>query len=225
MTDPLVSCVMPTKDRRAFIPAALDCWRRQTYANKELIVVDDGQDPIEDIIPAGERIRYTRLEYPSRMSLGKKRNYCTSLALGDIVCNFDDDDWSAPDRIEYQVRQLQASGLPVAGFSRLLFWDINKQHARRYRAMAKGYVCGTTLCYLKSFWMQHHFPDIQVASDNGFVYPIMRQIAASNDESHMVARIHSYHTSSKNGIREVIDRSAIPAAFWENEKLRQPCKD
>ena len=30
---------MPTKNRRAFIPAAIDCWLKQTYENRELIIV------------------------------------------------------------------------------------------------------------------------------------------------------------------------------------------
>jgi glycosyltransferase involved in cell wall biosynthesis len=216
----LVSCVMPTKDRRSFIPAALDCWQKQTYENRELIVVDDGSDSIEDLIPKDSRIRYVRAETPSWKTTGAKRNYCNSLAQGEIICHWDDDDFSTPDRIQFQVDLLRASGKPISGFGALLFWDVISQQTKRYTANTAGYVCGTTLCYLKSYWEEHWFPDKQVASDNRFIFPALKQIAASSDESHMVARIHSQHTSAKTGIRTVVDRNLIPASFWENEQFR-----
>jgi glycosyltransferase involved in cell wall biosynthesis len=216
---PLVSCVMPTKSRRAFVPAAIDCWRKQTYENRELIIVDDGEDAIEDLIPNDKRIRYV-FQKVRRNTTGKKRNFCNDLARGEIICHFDDDDWSSPDRIAFQVGMLNKSGLPVTGFSKLLFWDCVKKRALFYRAHIKGYVCGTSLCYPKEFWKGHQFKDKQVASDNDFVYPILKQIAASSESRFMVARIHGRHTSSKKGITETASKDSIPLGFWENEELR-----
>ncbi|MCU1245662.1 MAG: glycosyl transferase family 2, partial [Acidobacteria bacterium] len=55
---PLVSCIMPTFERRAFIPQAMHCFLSQDYPNLELIVVDDGNDPIADLLPSDPRIVY-----------------------------------------------------------------------------------------------------------------------------------------------------------------------
>ena len=44
VTPPLVSVVLPTRDRPRLLPLALEWYRRQTYANRELVVVDDGED-------------------------------------------------------------------------------------------------------------------------------------------------------------------------------------
>ena len=52
----LVSCVMPTHNRRDFILTAIDCFLNQTYPEKELVIVDDGSDRVKDIIPADPRI-------------------------------------------------------------------------------------------------------------------------------------------------------------------------
>jgi len=41
---PLISCIMPTYNRRPFLPLALRCFLDQDYPNKELIIVDDGED-------------------------------------------------------------------------------------------------------------------------------------------------------------------------------------
>jgi glycosyltransferase involved in cell wall biosynthesis len=62
MTRPLVSCLMPTADRRSFVPIAVDAFLRQDYGPSELIVLDDGADPISDLLPNDQRIRYVRTE-------------------------------------------------------------------------------------------------------------------------------------------------------------------
>jgi hypothetical protein len=46
-------------------------------------------------------------------------------------------------------------------------------------------------------------------------------VAASNVIGFVVARIHDcHHTSPKAGINGIVDRSLIPAAFWDNEAIR-----
>jgi glycosyltransferase involved in cell wall biosynthesis len=211
---------MPTKDRRLFIRAAIDCWLRQDYPNKELVIVDDGALPIANLVPHDNRIKYFIEPHPPKRSTGRKRNYCNELAAGEIICHFDDDDWSHPSRISHQVDLLRKSEKPITGFGTLLFWDTIKLHARRYKALSRGYVCGTTLCYLKDFWRDHQFPDLQEASDNGFVYPNIKCILAGHQTDLMVARIHRSHTSSKNGIRQIIPDNLLPQGFRDNEKLR-----
>lgn len=216
-----VSCVMPTKNRRSFIPAAIDCFMRQTYENRELIITDDGKDSVIDIVDqfkSDGRIRYFRLR--EELTTGMKRNLTNSKATGTLICHFDDDDWSSDERIEYQVKFLEEKASSITGFSRLLFWDTIHEKALLYRAVVPGYVVGTSFLYYKKLWEGHPFKNIQKASDNDFIYPLTKRTAVSTDSSRMVARIHADHTSGKENIKEVIDKTAIPAAFWENEKLR-----
>lgn len=42
---PLISCIMPTYNRRSFIGLSLKAFEAQDYPAKELIIVDDGTDP------------------------------------------------------------------------------------------------------------------------------------------------------------------------------------
>jgi hypothetical protein len=51
---------MHTYDRRDFVPQAIDCFLRQDYLGLELIVVDDGSDPVADLLPDDRRVRYFR---------------------------------------------------------------------------------------------------------------------------------------------------------------------
>lgn len=214
-----VSCVMPTKDRREFIPAAIDCFLRQTYENRELVIVDDGDDPVGDLAESykDRRIRYFRTD---KMLTGPKRNFTNSLAEGTLIAHFDDDDWSSDDRIEFQVAFMEEQNKKIAGFSRLLFWDCLKKRPLFYRAFVPNYVVGTSLVYWKAMWEMHPFAAEQVATDHKFVNGLLTRIAASPDHSHMVARIHGNHTSGKENIRETIGRDAFPNEFWENERLR-----
>jgi O-antigen biosynthesis protein len=216
---PFVSCVMPTWNRRAFIPAAIDCFMRQTYENRELVILDDGDEPIDDLIPKDPRIRY--IFENKRMITGDKRNRVCALAHGEIICHFDDDDWSAAGRVQHQIDLMEKTGKPITGFGELLFWDMNAKVAKRFHASIMGYVCGTTLCYTREFWFGHRFKSRHMASDNDFVYPNLQNVAASKEEKFMVARIHNcHHTSPKTGVRAAASIESIPAEFWENDKLR-----
>jgi hypothetical protein len=55
VAEPLVTCMMPTYNRRSFIPQAIRCFLRQDYSKLELLVVDDGTEPIGDLVPANDR--------------------------------------------------------------------------------------------------------------------------------------------------------------------------
>ena len=83
---PLVSCIMPTHDRRRFVPLALHYFLRQDYPHRELVVVDDGADPVADLIPDDPRIRYIRLN--RRLSVGAKRNHAVRGARGELIAHW-----------------------------------------------------------------------------------------------------------------------------------------
>src|SRR6266567_7684949 len=93
---PLVSCIMPTANRRQFARQAITYFQRQDYPSKELLILDDGQDCIQDLMPEDAAIRYTRLT--GKRSLGMKRNLACEMARGDLILHWDDDDWMAPNR-------------------------------------------------------------------------------------------------------------------------------
>ena len=50
LSQPLVSCVMPTADRRRFVPQAIGYFLAQDYPNRELVIVDDGKESVEDLV-------------------------------------------------------------------------------------------------------------------------------------------------------------------------------
>ena len=95
---------MPTFDRRSFVPQSVRYFLRQDYPAKELVIVDDGPEPVSDLLPADPRIVYHRLE--ARTVLGAKRNLACELARGSVIVHWDDDDWASPERVSVQVAAL-----------------------------------------------------------------------------------------------------------------------
>ncbi|MGH7861475.1 MAG: glycosyltransferase family 2 protein, partial [Candidatus Dormibacteraceae bacterium] len=166
---PLVSCIMPTYNRRPFVARAIDYFLRQDYPAKELIVVDDGNDPVGDLMPADNRIRYVRLR--DRATVGAKRNLACEQARGVVVAHWDDDDWHAPRRLGYQVEALLRDGADLCGLNRFLFYDPSRGCAWLYAYPTHQQLClaGSTLCYRRALWERHRFPNVDVGEDVRFV--------------------------------------------------------
>ena len=105
---PKISCLMITADRRQLCKRAIRCYRRQTYANKELVVVDDGREDLEPLLAElpSDEVVYVRLEKRPENVLGQLRNVALDAARGDFVAQWDDDDWYHPERLERQAAPL-----------------------------------------------------------------------------------------------------------------------
>jgi glycosyltransferase involved in cell wall biosynthesis len=197
--EPLVSCVMPTADRRALVLRAIGYFLRQDYPNRELVILDDGMDSIADLVPADEpSVRYVRLT--GRRTLGAKRNACVEAARGDLLMHWDDDDWMASHRISYQVEALLGEGAEVCGLRRMLFYEPSSGESwlYEYPARQRPWLAGGSLLYTREFWRRSPFPDVQVGEDTRFVWDRrLERALALPDYRFYVALIHPGNTSPK----------------------------
>ena len=50
MMEPLITCAMVTRNRPLLAHRAIHCFMNQTYANKELLILDDGDIDYTPII-------------------------------------------------------------------------------------------------------------------------------------------------------------------------------
>lgn len=108
-----VSVLVSTFNRAKYIAECLDSLLAQTMPALEIIVIDDGsEDGTAQLLEHyGQRIRYLRKENggkPTAVNLG------LSLAQGELIWIFDDDDVALPNAIELRVMALAAS--PAADF-------------------------------------------------------------------------------------------------------------
>lgn len=195
---PLVSCIMPTKDRRGYVPLAIKYFLNQDYPHRELLILDDGTNSIQDIVSDDSRIQYIRLK--ARHSLGQKRNLACEQANGEILLHWDDDDWHADWRITYQVSALVEEGADICGLDQIYFYNPDAAQAWEYRypKSAKPWVYGGTLCYFKDFWRMNPFADVEIGEDNRFVWSDQeKRILPLEKNTFYVAIIHPGNTSPK----------------------------
>lgn len=191
----LVSCIMPTRNRRPLVGQALAYFLRQDYPRAELIVVDDGEDPISDLVPADPRVRYIRLA--TRTALGTKRNLACEASRGELIAHWDDDDWMAPERLRVQVDALTAAGASVTGLRDVLFYRLREGEAWLYRGSSRWPV-GGTLLYRRSVWQAHRFDDVSVGEDAAFVARATERVHVSDNTEIYVGLLHPGNTAAKN---------------------------
>lgn len=226
MSQPLVSCVMPTTAARsAWIPRAIEYWRRQTYSMRELVIVSDGPERLDNLIPTDDdRIQYHHLE--SQQTLGTKRNITNAKTHGSFICHWDDDDWYHPDRIAGQMAAILKTGADLCGIRNLHWIVVDTGEVWFYTwpdAPAAGRnpqqacfwanaVNGNTMLYRREFWMQEPIPDIQRGSDMHWI--LRRQFTSCQpiDKKLTVGAIHDDNVSRKDRTPPTWMRLAIDAS-------------
>ncbi|MDX2074533.1 MAG: glycosyltransferase [Alphaproteobacteria bacterium] len=98
----LVSVIIPTKNRDAYLRQAIDSIYTQTYRHFEIIVIDDGSSYDIKASLAGYD---DRLHYYAQAAQGAAaaRNHGLAKAKGEFVAFLDDDDLYLPARLERSV--------------------------------------------------------------------------------------------------------------------------
>jgi glycosyltransferase involved in cell wall biosynthesis len=102
-----ISAIVPTYNYARFVHRAVDSVLNQTYPVAEVIVVDDGStDNTREVLAAyGDRIKYVHQE---NRGLSGARNTGIRNASSPWVAFLDSDDWWLPEKIERQVRLVEA---------------------------------------------------------------------------------------------------------------------
>lgn len=192
-----VTAIMPTADRREFLPCAIASFLAQDYAARELLILDNGRDSVEDLVPDDPRIRYERIDGRRKRNVGAMRNLACSRAQGDIVLHWDDDDWSAPERISDSVERLKkTSEVMLVGYYSIHFVCEQSRRAWAYTGMPRDYVVGATMCYWRRLWQARPFPELHSGEDAAFLQRAGHIETAPGLDKY-VARIHDRNTSPK----------------------------
>lgn len=105
---PLVSAIMPTHDRPEFVRRSLEIFLAQDWPRKELVIVDSGQErPIET--PGVVYLRARRNHIFEKVDQGIRA------AAGEILIDWEDDEFYAPRRISAQVAPIVAGETRITG--------------------------------------------------------------------------------------------------------------
>jgi hypothetical protein len=196
---PLVSCIMPTFNRRRFVAQAVRNIRRQDYPAIELVVVDDGSEPVVDLLDELPTTTYLRLD--RRQTIGHKRNLACDAAAGQILIQWDDDDWYGPQRVSRQVAEIVAGNADATGIGVNLLLDVPSMQiwSTRERQAADPIfgpvesLAGGTTAVRKDIWRDvNGYPDSSNGEDIGFLQRVTdaggRILAISNQGSYVYVR-------------------------------------
>jgi GT2 family glycosyltransferase len=95
-TMPLISVVLPTRDRRQLLAGAIGSVTRQTYENWELLIVDDGSVDDTPAYLAGLADARMRSFRANGAGVCAARNIALFQARGEIIAYLDDDNIAHP---------------------------------------------------------------------------------------------------------------------------------
>jgi glycosyltransferase involved in cell wall biosynthesis len=146
---PAVSAVIPTYNRAAFVPRAIQSVLRQTFCDLEVIVVDDGSpEATQDAVARFDdsRLRYIRL--PKNMGQWHAENVGIAHARGEWVAFLDDDDEWAPEKLAKLLERANAIGASAAYSRKLRIGYEGPILPKRDRPLPEGDVSTSVLTLL-----------------------------------------------------------------------------
>ena len=102
---PLVSIIIPTYNRADMLANAIESAIKQTYVNKQIIIVDDGSvDETRELVAQYPQVEYI---FQTNAGQGKARNTGLQMAKGIYIASLDSDDIWNDDFIERCVEKLE----------------------------------------------------------------------------------------------------------------------
>lgn len=209
MGAPLVSCLMPTYGRRHFVTQAVRYFLTQDYPATELIVVDDGPQPVDDLLQGDNRLRYVRLD--RRVTIGAKRNLACQMAAGDLLIQWDDDDWYGPSRIRLQVADLLSGVADVTFLPQAWLLDLHTSQYWRNDDPIIG--AGATFAFTSDAWQRAGgYGDSSAGEDWEFFHRILTRGGRSNRVETTESYIYVRHSSNSSLLN--VDGHEGPGGSW-----------
>jgi len=179
---PTVSIVTPTYNRRKFIPFLINCVKKQTYPMElmEWVIVDDGEDCVEDLFKVVDFIEIKYFYQKERMLLGAKRNYIHSLVTHDIIIYMDDDDYYPPERVQHSVKSLMTvPQIKIAGCSESFVYFVASGEIWRFGPYKKNHSTAGSFSFWRELLKETSYDDEAVQAEEmrflkNYTIPLMQ---------------------------------------------------
>lgn len=134
--DPHITVLMPAYNAEKYIRSAIDSVLDQTFADFELLIINDGStDATESLIRAYDDARI-RLINQSNQGIAAALNLGLLNAKASLIARFDADDLCLPERLEKQYKFLQSHPeFDIVGCD-AEYTDMNGEYVFTYRMPA-----------------------------------------------------------------------------------------
>lgn len=178
-----ITCVCVTKDRYKLLTKSIASYCNQTYTNKNMLIVSQSLPEVnrmvkKHIVDLGRK-DISLIEVNRDMSLGDMRTCGTYEASGDIVCQWDDDDFSHPKRLSTQyaaliknnaILSVYGSHLHFYKSTRELYYvDWSIESGEDFRRCLHGTMMFFKKINNKYLGIVDNFPSAEKEEDLGFI--------------------------------------------------------
>jgi len=223
---PPISVLTLTYNRRNFIDLCFLNLLVTDYPKNKIqwVIVEDSDDPskgVLDKIKAFEArdpgIEITYVPMTKKRSIGYKRNKAVKAAKHDICVNMDDDDVYPESSFRRRVSWLLAyPEVKVAGCTMIAMYDlqqgISAVNTPPWALPQCQRISEASLCFWKSYALDHPFPDIQQSEGEEFV-PSDERFMEIPPQQVLLALNHGTNTGSR-----VIEGRSETGCFWGWDK-------
>ena len=163
-TDPLISCVMPTYGRPAYVDESVAMFLAQDYPHKELILLNDCVDQTYRFEHSEVHVVNRAERYPT---LGEKRNATIEMSRGELIAVWDDDDVYLPWRLSFTLEQLRKHETPF--YRAAEFWAYWGESTLHKNQSIPSWVNHPNTLFTKKLWQQvAGYPALNCGEDTGF---------------------------------------------------------
>jgi len=201
-TTPCVTAVMPTSgtpSRRKLAKVAIDSFRRQTYANRRMLILNHGQLPFD--LP-DENISEVMVEKPA--TLGELRNIAFDFVTDGYIISWDDDDWMHESRITYQLTMALAKNkeATILRCYTTVAFDTGEAFVRYCTNFTCKGCCGTMLFKVREF----RYPALDRREDTELALCYLKEdqlLTLASTPQMYVRTCHDSNTSGREHIMVV----------------------
>jgi glycosyltransferase involved in cell wall biosynthesis len=225
---PFVSVITPTYNRRRFIPHLIACFKHQVYPKDrmEWIILDDGSDPVEDLIVGnkgleGYEVRYIKEE--EKRTIGYKRNRLNKEAKGSIIVAMDDDDYYPPSRVSAVVNAFKSKPtIDLAGSSEIYMYYSDIKVIYRLGPYNPNHATNGTMAWRSSYAANHLYDEtVTHAEEKSFLEGYKHRMIQLDPMKVMLVMSHSENTFDKRKMRE----NPSPLVHKTSMKMRDFIKE
>ena len=203
----------------------IKCFEHQIYPKDriEWIIIDDGSDPIEDLISHIPQVKY--FYYEEKMLLGKKRNLMHSKCSGDIIVYMDDDDYYPPERISHAVETLKNNpSYLIAGSSEMHIYFNSRNSVFQCGPYKQYHSTAATFAFKKELLQETKYDDeIALSEENKFTKGYTIPLIQLDTLKSILVFSHKHNSLNKEKLLENPQQTkTVPSRYTVDDFVKDP---
>ncbi len=208
-TTPLISCLCVTRARVKALRQAIHCFKQQVHKNTELLIVCEDDDTETLAFTNGlsdPAIRTSIVLSNPKRTLGELRNHAIDAANGEYVCQWDDDDWYHPRRLELQLQSALEQNKAASVLPRWLIYSHREKKA--YCSNVRLWE-GSLLCKKSILQSSPGYPEQSKGEDSAVIswLYIQDQLAIEDRPDLYIYRHNGSNTWDQKHFQKILESS------------------